>query len=261
VRTLYLSRDFEQELKSAKPDFADQSHVDQFIDVDTTVITPERRVIAVVLCSAIPAEFHMVAFDLWQSQVNDLLTNRPKAVGTEQLPTETNRRGVVGKRLGVNELVLADEPGRQAILGYKRRPGAATKLTLQHPEVLEGNQALIELIASLYKENLPTFYARQRAEIKRTPNCRLWQTPFSTIYLAKNFRTAYHRDAGNLAGAMTALTPTGKFVGAELVLPRWGIAFRLRPGDLLFFDPQQLHGNLPIRGERISAALYCAQRM
>jgi hypothetical protein len=57
---------------------------------------------------------------------------------------------------------------------------------------------------------------------------------------------------------MTALMPMGKFTGGNLVLPRWRIAFALRPGDLLLFNPQELHGNLPIIGERISAAFYCA---
>jgi hypothetical protein len=29
----------------------------------------------------------------------------------------------------------------------------------------------------------------------------------------------------------------------------------------LLFDPQQLHGNLPFEGERLSAAFYCAGRI
>jgi hypothetical protein len=44
-------------------------------------------------------------------------------------------------------------------------------------------------------------------------------------------------------------------------LPRWRIAFALQPGDLLLFDPQQLHGNLPFKGRRLSAAFFCARRI
>ena len=45
----------------------------------------------------------------------------------------------------------------------------------------------------------------------------------------------------------------GGFTGGELVFPRWRIMIAFKPGDLLLFDPQQLHGNLPFEGERLSA--------
>ncbi len=41
------------------------------------------------------------------------------------------------------------------------------------------------------------------------------------------------------------------------MLPRFRIAIGFLPGDVLFFDPSQLHGNLQFKGERISMALYC----
>jgi hypothetical protein len=85
----------------------------------------------------------------------------------------------------------------------------------------------------------------------------LAKSVFTTVYVAKNFRTAYHRDAGNLRGVMTCLLPMGEFSGGALVLPRFRIAFAFKPGDVLFFNPQELHGNLPFKGERLSAALYC----
>ncbi len=60
---------------------------------------------------------------------------------------------------------------------------------------------------------------------------------------------------------MTAILPMGKFSGGELVLARWRVAIAYKPGDLLFFDPQCLHGNLPFKGERLSAAFYCAGKI
>ena len=55
------------------------------------------------------------------------------------------------------------------------------------------------------------------------------------------------------------MTAAGDFSGGELVLPRFRIAFALRPGDLLIFDAEEVHGNLPIIGERVSLALYCGR--
>ena len=124
----------------------------------------------------------------------------------------------------------------------------SSRLSSEHPEMLSDTKPLIKLVDALYAHHLPAFYALQRAEVKKAPG-RLWHTAFSSIYIAKNFRTAYHVDRGNLLGTMTAIMPLGKFTGGELVLPRWRIAFAYKPGDLLFFDPQQLHGNLPFKGK------------
>ena len=113
----------------------------------------------------------------------------------------------------------------------------------------------------LYAQRLPSFYARQRAEIEKAPHWHLWDTVFTTIYIIKNLRTAYHTDPGNLRGVMSAMMPMGNFTGGELILARWRIAIAYGPGDLFFFDPQQLHGNLPFDGERISAVFYCERRI
>jgi thymine dioxygenase / DNA helicase len=154
---------------------------------------------------------------------------------------------------------------RHGMLGYldatQDKSFHKTRLTKKHPKMLRRNKTLIELVDKLYKQYLRDIYALQRTEVKKAPRCRLWHTAFSTIYLAKNFRTAYHTDHGNLRGVMTALLAMGNFTGGELVLPRWRIAFALRPGDVLFFDPQHLHGNVPFEGKRLSAAFFCAGRI
>jgi hypothetical protein len=74
-------------------------------------------------------------------------------------------------------------------------------------------------------------------------------------------RSAYHADRGNLPGVMSAIMPMGNFTGGELILARWRLAVAFKPGDLLLFDPQQVHGNLPFEGERLSAIFYCERRI
>ena len=95
-------------------------------------------------------------------------------------------------------------------------------------------------------------------EVEKAPNWRLWNTAFTSIHINKNLRSAYHVDSGNLKGVMSAMMPIGKFIGGELVLARWRIALAYKPGDLLLFNPQELHGNLPFEGERLSAIFYSA---
>jgi hypothetical protein len=266
VKILFLKLDYRQAIGRFEGQFPDPSHVDQTVEVDTKVIAPNGSIIAVMLYHVIQPAVHKLAYRLWKT-VDELPSNRATAVGSLSLP-RIKRDGTLGKRRGTPEPVLkalARQGAAQGSLGYldatPDQPCHKTQLTRRQPKKLDDGQPLIKLVDALYKEYLPTFYAKQRSQVKRVPHWRLWNTAFTTIYLAKNFRTAYHRDSGNLLGVMTALMPMGDFTGGELVLPRWRIAFALQPSDLLFFDPQQLHGNLPFEGDRLSSAFYCERRI
>jgi Oxygenase domain of the 2OGFeDO superfamily len=259
MRSILLECDFETVASKLAGQFPHRSHADLMLDADAQLVS-SKGICAVFLCGVIPPELHRLAFWLWQP-VDGLLSNRATAVGTASLPRSTNRNGRTSPRSGVNERVLEVLEGRQGILGYTGKPLRQTALTIEHSEMAEGNRRLIELVDRLYKKHAPHLYAKQAAALRSAPQVRFWETAFTTIYLAKNFRTAYHRDSGNLHGVFSALMPTGKFTGGELILPRWRIGIAFKPGDLLLFDPQQIHGNLPIQGERVSAAIYCAGRL
>ncbi len=238
--------------------FPAPAHVLRTVREDTKVVTADGTTVALLLRGVIPSELHQLAFRLLKT-VNGLVSNRATAVGTRSLPRSIGLNGEPSKRSGVNAAVLKVIDARQGILGYSGRPLHRTRLTVDHPEMLQGNKQLIEFVDSIYRKHLPDFYAGQLREVMKAPSYRLWKTCFTTMYVAKNFRTAYHPDTGNLPGTLTALMPMGKFTGGELVLPRWRLAISFKPGDLLFFDSQQLHGNLPFDGERVSAAFYCAK--
>jgi hypothetical protein len=266
MKNLPLRTDFRKATVGLVRQFPDFSHVRQTLNVDTKVIMPDGRVSAILLCNVIPPALHKLACELWRT-VDDLPSNRGTAVGTLSL-LRIKSDGTVGQRRVVAKTVvsvLKAQGARQGTLGYfdatADQSCHKTPLSIDHPELLDGNRLLIELVDALYKQHMPILYAKQWAEVEKVPRWRLWNTVFSTIYIAKNFRTAYHTDSGNLSGVFSALMPMGKFTGGELVLPRWRIAFALKPGDLLLFDPQQLHGNLPFNGERLSAIFYCERRI
>jgi hypothetical protein len=266
VKTLFLKVDYRKATIGLKGQFADPSHVRWTLKKDTKVIVPDGSIGAILLRNAIPPALHKLAYELWKT-VDELPSNRAVAVGTPSLPRQRNDR-TLSERQGVHKIVLAalkKQHVGQGTLGYldakPDQPCHKTPLTKKHPEMLDGNERLVKLVDELYKQYLPTFYAKQQAEMEKAWRWRLWSTVFSTIYLARNFRTAYHRDSGNLLGVMSALMPLGNFTGGELVLPRWRIAIAFKSGDLLFFNPQELHGNLPIEGERLSAAFYCERRI
>jgi hypothetical protein len=261
MKTLLIKQDYKKAATKLIGQFPDLSHVTDMLDTATKVVTPDGRTSAVFLPGKISLKLLRRAHRLLKP-VDGLVTNRAVAVGTRSLPRSMNKQGVPSPRSGVNARVLEVLEARQGILGYLDRPLRKSTLTLKHPEMLKGNRRLVRVVDELYKRTLPIQYATQSAELRKvSPEPRIANSVFSSVYVTKNFRTAYHIDANNLRGVMTALIPIGKFTGGELVLPRWRIAFAFKPGDLLLFDPQQVHGNLPFRGERLSAAFYCAGRI
>lgn len=266
MKTVVAKRDYQQATRGLEGQFPDPSHVRQTLAESTRVMAPDGRITALLLCDAIPPALHKLAYELWKT-VNEVPSNRATAAGSRSLH-RIKTDGTLGKRRGVprNVLrVLAGQGAAHGSIGYlDATPDQRchkTPLSMKRPEMLDGNERLIRLVDELYKRHLPAFYAKQKVEVERVPRWRLWNTAFTTVYIAKNFRTAYHRDNGNLPGVTSALMPMGTFTGGELVLPRWRIAIAFKPGDLLLFDPQQLHGNLPFGGERLSAIFYCERRI
>ena len=257
MKMLRSTGDFKEEAPKMKGKFAHPENADQILTKDTMVFAPDGNVAAVFLRNIIPAFLHLRAYELLKP-VNGLVSNRATAMGTSSLARSVNKDGVPSPQRGVNENVLSVSPARQALLGWDR-PDHQTTLTREHPEMIDGNRAFIELADSLYAKYLPEFYAKQLAVVEKVP-WRLLRTVFTMLYVAKNFRTAYHRD-GNLKGAMTAITPLGNFSGGDLVLLRWRTRIPYKPGDLLLFDAEELHGNLPFEGERLSVALYCSRHI
>jgi hypothetical protein len=254
VKTLVLTRDYGKAAAKLVRQHADPSHADQFIDCDTTVVSSDGEARVVLLRDVIPSDLRLLAFELLKT-VNGLPGNRPTAMGTKSLPRSVDLNGSPSPRRGVNKRVFDASPARQGILGWDG-PGHETALTVKHPEMLLGNEKLAQLLDQLYKRQLPIPYAKQLAAVEENASrWRLWKTSFTGVYVAKNFRTAYHRD-GNLKGAMTAITPLGNFTRGALVFPRWRVAISYKPGDLVLFDAEELHGNLPFKGQRLSTAFY-----
>lgn len=266
METLLLKHDYEGATARLRGRHPAPSHADQMIDHDTVMIAPTGTVTAVLLTQQIDPELYKQAYKLWRT-VDELPSNRATAVGSPSLPRLRNDR-TLGERCGVPTPVLEElekQGVRHGVLGYldatPDQPCHKTPLTVRRPEMLKRNEALIKRVDQLYAQHLPSVYAVQRAKVEKVPRWRLWNTAFTTVYIIKQLRSAYHRDTGNLRGVMSAIMPMGIFTGGELILARWRIAIAYKPGDLLLFDPQQLHGNLPFKGERLSAVFYCERRI
>lgn len=155
---------------------------------------------------------------------------------------------------------------------YPRIPyGRATAYTQNNPDKFKMAFPFLQSLARGFKELLPMRYNNQmEAARKIDPRFCVPRTPFTTITVNKTFRTACHRDAGDLSSGLSnllVLSNNGNYSGGYLVFPEVRMAVNVRPGDLLLVNNHEIiHGNTPIvlndaEAERISLVCYFREKM
>lgn len=161
---------------------------------------------------------------------------------------------------------------------YPRIPyGRATSYTEKNPDLYKKCFPFMMTLAEQFSQLMPARHAAQETYAdKIDPRFRVAgkNTPFTTITVNKNFRTAAHRDAGDLTEGFSNLTVVSKekeWEGGYLVLPEYRIAINVRPGDVLLINNHEgIHGNteiIPPAGktvedmERISLVCYFRENM
>lgn len=155
---------------------------------------------------------------------------------------------------------------------YPRIPyGRATTYTRDNPEKFAMAFPFLQTLNKGFKELLPWRWANQRAAAdKLDPRYLVPETVFTTLTVNKTFRTAAHRDAGDLDSGLSnllVLSNGGNFTGGYLIFPEVRVAVNVRPGDLLLVNNHEvIHGNTPIvlgdeKAERISLVCYFREKM
>lgn len=154
---------------------------------------------------------------------------------------------------------------------YPRIPwGRATSFTEKNFETFKKSFPFLQSLNRGYKDLLPMKWGNQRAAADKIDSRFLVpETVFTTITVNKSFRTAAHRDAGDLDSGLSNLlvVGSGDYTGGYLVFPELRIAVNVRPGDLLLVNNHEIiHGNTPIvlnnpEAERISLVCYFREKM
>lgn len=128
----------------------------------------------------------------------------------------------------------------------------------------------VKKVDELYEQLAPKHYAIQKEYAKATnPNWVIADTVFTTVTVNQDFRTAAHRDAGDLPQGFGNLIAyrEGDWDGAYFMLPEFGVAVDLQNEDVLFVDVHKVHCNTeftnwnPDDCLRISFVLYYREFM
>ena len=207
-----------------------------------------------------------------------LTLKRPKdfnfqewAMEVKDLPEEERIKQVEMVNDWISDTSYAN-PVHSGIAGffdrYPRIPYCrTTSYSTNHSNKFEGAIPFIEKISDQFKELVPGRWSNQNKEIsKLDPGFRIGESVYTTITVNKTYRTAAHRDAGDLPtgfGNLSVVSNGVPYTGANLVFPEFRAAVDVQPGDMIMMDVHEIHGNTPIggEGERISVVCYMREKM
>ncbi len=175
--------------------------------------------------------------------------------------------GTVSKTVYYNQVMsgLAGYFDRTARFPFCRQ----TAFTEHHIEKFNGALPIIRKISELYETYVPDRYAAQRKVADAASQDFIIKgTCFSTVTVNKSYRTAAHRDAGDLPTGFgnLAVMEAGTYLGAFTVFPKYRCAVNVRTTDVVFMDVHEVHGNTALVGkkgqfERLSLVCYLREKI
>ena len=154
-----------------------------------------------------------------------------------------------------------------------------TGWSANHKELYEDALPLFHLAANVFKNELPVRYMGQMEAMKQLgPDWQIGDTPYTTLTINRDFRTAAHRDVGDLCESWeTHENPRGfsnllvldngkNYNGFYLCFPEFRVAADIRAGDLIMMNAHRIHSNSPSFDyeegfERMSVVMYFRESM
>jgi hypothetical protein len=271
-KTYLKSKLTDKQADSLVFNFAEENHYDQIINSDCDCYDEQGKPILFLRKKYIEK-------NILDNAYNNLLSaarptgNRGASSGGDRknLITKDGKKTkwlqVVDKKTGK---VVQDKSGT---IGYFDRSGhydfcRTTAFNIQNESKFKKGMPLIETVDRGFKEIVPDRYKKQKSMVMATdPNYRIGDTAFSTITVNQDYRTAFHKDAGDYLEGFGNLVAYCKDIEpVYLVLPKYKVAVNLDTYDLLLVDVHQVHGNTKIikkneKGVRLSFVMYYRHKM
>ena len=169
-----------------------------------------------------------------------------------------------------------DRYDRNQLGGDKEKPKIpcrTTKFTKEYVEKWKNCLPLIKEINKNFKNLVKDRYKIQIERARLTKDFQILDTAFSTITINLNYRTALHKDKGDLEeGFGNLIVLEGDkcgdnkdtYKGGCIGFPQYGVCVDVRNGDFLAMDVHQFHCNTEMVGEncsRLSLVCYLRKNM
>lgn len=225
--------------------FVSEEYYDEIINEDVTVFKPDGSILMVLRKQFLPMEALSQAWSVLKDY-NVKTNNRGVAAGTGYV-NWVKQDGTISKTNRTPPEGIVNS----GIVGFFERSVRfpfcrSCAWNLHNPEKWAQIVPLVQKVSQAFEENVPQHYAAQKEIVKRTsPDFVIPGTVYTTLTINKNFRTACHKDAGDLPEGISGMLVIreGKYEGANLVFPDFRLAVKLDTADLIFFDPHEFHGN------------------
>jgi hypothetical protein len=250
---------------------------------DASVFKPDGKRLLILRRGAIPTTVIDRAYPFMYALRSQVSRNRGNYAGEDGEPEEKKHVGA-GKRYrmvkedGTISNTSFAPPVRSAIVGFfTRNPRMPfcreTAYTTAHHKEWGECLPFIQAIGELFREVAPDRYMAQMEAARKThPAWIIPKTPFTTVTVNNTVSGAYHTDKGDYKAGfgVMAVFRKGTYQGADLVFPKYGVGADLQHGDVIFFDPHEVHGNIPFSGgigkeaedwSRISMVFYFREKM
>jgi len=234
-----------------------------FKDTDTYVVdrkTKRRRLLFSYRRAAIPSvsEWSSILTQCFDTPI--LVSDRRfRASGVAKKRTVV-KSGIIGfydRLTPQQKLALGRVLKRKVHMG-----GRLTAFTYHFPDRWSKCLPFLEFLSNLYRQTCPDHYRRQLRFLKRIEKpLRIPHSIFTTVTVNENWATHTHTDKGDFPDGMSCLAVLGnEFSGGALGFPRRGILVHMKPGDVIFMDAHEPHGNTPLvvaeGGKRLSMVCY-----
>jgi hypothetical protein len=190
------------------------------------------------------------------------LTKKSKFRTYYNSPTGESKKDHISNMVSSGIIGYYDKPDRNA---YRKKLSKkelekvpkcrTTKFTKEEVEKWHESLPLIEKSNQLFKKLVPGRHKLQLKRASQLPKFQINKTAFSTITINYNYRTATHKDKGDLPEGFGNLIVLEKskcldgddYEGNYLGYPQYGIAVDLRQGDFIAMDVHEWHTNTPIK--------------
>jgi len=181
--------------------------------------------------------------------INNTYWRKRTPIKTDKWSTSYIVNGKISK-MKVNNQVASNVVGYYEGTPFMKLPARMTHYTRSNFDKFQNGLSVLQKLGKIYKKLTPKVYKNQNMRAGKRNHLRIPETPFSSITVNRNFRTALHTDAGNFNGGMAVMTALerGKYSGGYTVFPQYGIGFDVRHGDVLIMENcNTWHANTEIK--------------
>jgi len=297
VKVIIAKRLFSEEhMKSKEGEYFDKKHYNTIVDYDCDCYyydeNNNEKILFKFRKNVLPEKLCKVALDNLKEAAKKTHDNRGASAGVidlKKMPSYANQENqLVGKskfrvlayiskltgKLVKNSLgnisrsnIIGFFDKRDRNLGPNAPNCRTTAFTSQQVEKWNNVLPFIKCIDKQFKKLIPVNHKIQYDQANQTEYV-IKDTAFSTVTINYNWRTALHKDAGDLKDGFGNLIvcEEGRYEGGCTGFPQFKVAIDVRNGDFLAMDVHEWHCNTKIKPidkdyTRLSLVAYLRDKM